>query len=84
MARHCHQASYVVADPFTNIFVFFMSESMRAVDPFIERIPSELHQEYLTDYMTEMLKVVMGEENDKVDGKIPFKHGIIVAFARKT
>jgi hypothetical protein len=23
MARHCHEASYVVADPFTNMIVFF-------------------------------------------------------------
>jgi hypothetical protein len=61
-----------------------MSEALRAGDPFLKHIPSELHEEYLTDLMTEMLKVVMGEENNKVDGAIPLKFGHIIAFARKT
>jgi hypothetical protein len=82
MARHCHEASYVVADTFTNMLVFFMSDSMKAVSPFIDRIPTELHEQYMTDFMTEFMK--MPEINKTTDdGIISFRYGLLVAFARK-
>jgi hypothetical protein len=73
----------VAADPLTNILVFVMSDCMKAVNPFLERIPTELQEKYFTDHMTEMLKLVMAEGYNINDSGIPFKNGIIVAFARK-
>jgi hypothetical protein len=60
-----------------------MSDSQKAVNPFLERIPSELQEQYVTDYITEMLKLVTGEANSTDDCVIPYKHEIILAFARK-
>jgi hypothetical protein len=62
---------YVVADPFTNRLVFVMPDSMKSINPFLERIPNELQEQYVTDCMTEMLKLVMGEANKNNDGVIP-------------
>jgi len=85
MARHCHEASYVAADPFTNVFVFFMSDSMKAVNPFIDRIPRELQEKFMTDCVTEYIKINTGVQNNNPDdGVISFKYGLMVAFARKT
>jgi hypothetical protein len=57
---------------------------MKAVNPFLERIPNELQEQYYTDYITEILTLVLGERYNITDSGIPFKHGIIVAFARRT
>jgi hypothetical protein len=84
MTRHCHQVSYVVTDPFTNTLVFVMSDCMKSVNVFLERIPKELQEQYFTDHMTEIIKLVMGEEYNINDSGIPFNYGVIVAFARKT
>jgi hypothetical protein len=61
-----------------------MSDTQMAVNAFLERIPNQLQEKYVTDYMTEMLELVIGEAYDINDSGIPYKHGIIVAFARKT
>jgi hypothetical protein len=85
MARHCHEASYVVADPFTNMLVLFMSDSLRAVNPFVDRIPRELHEQYMTDCLTELMETKMAERNKNTeDGVITVKYELIVAFARRT
>jgi hypothetical protein len=74
----------VAADPLTNILVFVISDCMKSVNPFLERIPNELQEKYFTDYMTEILKLVMAEGYNINDSGIPTKYGIIIAFARKT
>jgi hypothetical protein len=85
MARHYHEASYVVADPLTKMLVFFfMSDAMKAVDPFLGRIPRELHEKYMTDCLTEIVKTEAVETNKNTDGAVFFKYRLIVAFARKT
>jgi len=61
-----------------------MSDTMEAVNPFIDRIPSELQEQYMTDLVTELIKVNMGEQNNNDNGGISFKYGLVVAFARKT
>jgi hypothetical protein len=61
-----------------------MSDFMKAVNPFLERIPNDLKEKYLTDQMTEMIKLVMGEAYNINDIGIPSRDGIIIAFARKT
>ena len=75
----------MAADPFTyKLLFFFMSGSMKAINPFLGRIPRELHEQYMTDYMTELLKLNTVETNKGTDGAgISFKHGLMVAFARK-
>ena len=77
LTRHCH-------DTFTNMLVyFFISESMKAVNPFLDRMPRELHEEYMTDCLKELMK--MAETNKTTDdGGVSLKHGLIVAFARKS
>ena len=61
-----------------------MSDTMKAANPFIDRIPRELQEHYMTDLVTEVIKVNMGEQKNTDDGGILFKYGIVVAFARKT
>jgi len=62
-----------------------MSDSVKAVNPFIGRIPRELQEQYMTDSMTELLKMKMAEPNNNTDhGVISFKYGLVVAFAKKT
>jgi hypothetical protein len=83
MARHCHEASYVVADRFTDMLLFFMSDAMTAVNPFLDRIPTELHEQYMADLLTEFMK--MPEANKTTDdGVISCKCRLVVAFARKS
>jgi signal transduction protein with GAF and PtsI domain len=90
MARHCHEASNMAGDPFTNIlfFLFFLSlslspDNLKAVSPFLDRIPRELHEQYMTDLLTEFMK--MPETSQTADNSaISFKYGLIVAFARKS
>lgn len=52
---------------------------MKAVNPFLDHIPRELHEQYLTDLMTEITKLNMAETNKNT----VFAYGLIVAFARK-
>ena len=59
-----------------------MSDAMKAVNPFLDRIPRELHEQYMTDCITEIVK--MAEKKTTDDGVISIKYGLIVAFARKT
>jgi len=83
MARHCYESSYVVADPFTNKLVFLMPYSLKAVNPFLDCMPRELHEQYMTDFLTEFVK--LAETNKTTDdGGVSLKYGFIVAFARKS
>jgi len=53
-----------------------------AVNPFLDRMPRELHEQYMTDVLTEFMK--LPETNKTTDDSIiSYKYGIIVAFARK-
>ena len=61
-----------------------MSDTMKAVNPFIDRIPRELQEQYMTDLVTEYIKVIMGEPSNNDEGGISLKYGLVVAFARKT
>jgi hypothetical protein len=57
---------------------------MRAINPFVGRMPRELREQYMTDCMTELMKMKRAETNSDDDGVVSFKHGLMVAFARKT
>jgi len=46
-----------------------MSDTMKAVNPFIDRIPRELQEQYMTDLVTEYIKVIMGEPSNNDEGK---------------
>jgi len=61
-----------------------MSDLLKSVNPFIDRIPRELQEQYMTDLVTELIKVNMGEQNNPDDGGISLKYGLVVAFAKKT
>jgi hypothetical protein len=58
-----------------------MSDAMKAVNPYLDGIPTELHEQYMTDCMTEFMK--MAEVNKTTDDGVVVKYGLIVAFARK-
>ena len=62
-----------------------MSGFLKAVNPFLSRIPRELHEQYMTDFVTEIMETKTAETNITVtdDGVILIKYGIIVAFVRK-
>jgi hypothetical protein len=65
------------------VCVFFMSDALKAVNPFLGRIPRELHEQYMTDFVTEIMETKMTETNITDDGVILIKYGVIVAFVRK-
>jgi len=57
---------------------------MKEVNPFVGRMPRELHEQYMTDCMTEIMETKMVETNNNTDNGVTlFKYGLIVAFARK-
>jgi hypothetical protein len=57
---------------------------MIAVNPFLDRIPKELQEQYITDHLTELIKLNMADTNNSTgDGGIPYKYRLVVAFARK-
>jgi uncharacterized membrane protein len=59
-----------------------MSDAMKAVNPYLDGMPTELHEQYMTDYMTEFMKTE-GINKTTNDGVV-LKTGIFVAFARKS
>jgi hypothetical protein len=62
-----------------------MSDAMKAVNPFLSRIPRELHEQYMTDFWTEFVETEAVETKKNTDdGRIFLKYKFIVAFARKT
>jgi juvenile hormone acid methyltransferase len=61
----------------------FITDLLKSTNPFIDRIPRELQEQYMTDLVTELIKVNMGEPNNTDDGGISFNYGLVVAFARK-
>jgi juvenile hormone acid methyltransferase len=60
-----------------------ITDTLKSTNPFIDRIPRELQEQYMTDLVTELIKVNMGEQNITDDGGISLKYGLVVAFARK-
>jgi hypothetical protein len=61
-----------------------MSDFLKAVNPFVARMPRELHELYMTDIVTEDMEIKMAETNKNIDdGIILLKYGLVVAFARK-
>jgi len=80
--RHFHETSCVLADPFTNMLVLFLPGAFISVNPFLDRMPRELHEQYMTDVLTELMK--LAETNKTTDDSvISYKYGMIVTFARK-
>lgn len=62
-----------------------MSDSLKAVNPFLGHIPRDLHEQFMTDCMTEIMRMKMAEPNNNTDDSpLSFKYGLMVAFARKT
>jgi hypothetical protein len=62
---------------------FFFSDAFQAVNPFVDRIPKELKEQYMTDLLMEFMKMPEANKNTD-DGVISFKYGLVVAFARKS
>jgi hypothetical protein len=61
-----------------------MSDAMKAINPFLDRIPKELQEQYMTDLMAELMKLNMADTNNSTeDGGIRWKYRLVVAFARK-
>jgi hypothetical protein len=57
---------------------------MTSVNPFFDRIPKELQEQYLTDLVTELMKLNMADTNNSTDDVgIPFKYRLVAALARK-
>jgi hypothetical protein len=61
-----------------------MSDNLKAVNPFLVRIPREQHEQYTTDCLTEFMKLNRRETNNNTDDGVTWiKYGLTVAFARK-
>jgi len=62
-----------------------MSDAMKAVNPFLGRMPRELHEQYMTDFMAEFVETEAVEKKKNTDDVVVFfKYRFIVVFARKT
>jgi len=62
-----------------------LRDLLKGVNPFVGRMPRELHDKYMTDCMTEIMETKMVETNNNTDNGVTlFKYGLIAAFARKT
>jgi len=63
-----------------------VSDSLKAINPFVARMPRDLREQYMTDYLTEFMETKMVETNNTDDGVIVVKYtyGLMVVFARKT
>jgi endo-1,4-beta-D-glucanase Y len=60
------------------------SDSLKAINPFVGRMPTDLHELYMTDCLMEKKKKKMVEtSNNADDGIILIKYGLMVAYARK-
>jgi hypothetical protein len=55
-----------------------MLDAIKAANEFLDRIPSELHDQYMTEFMK------MEEINKTTDDGIVVKCTFIVAFAKKS
>ena len=61
----------------------FLSDTLKAINPFLDRMPRELHEQYMADCLTEFMK--LAETNKTTDDVVTtFKYGLIVAFAKKS
>jgi hypothetical protein len=57
---------------------------MNAVNPFLDRIPRELHEQYMTDFWTEFVETEAVETKKNTDDAVIFfKYRLIIAFAKK-
>lgn len=68
------------------LFCYFFSESVKAVNPFIERIPAHEQDAFLDDYFNHVMKMRLVLDDIHTNSKTcriltPYK--LIVAYARK-
>ncbi|XP_069675150.1 juvenile hormone acid O-methyltransferase-like [Periplaneta americana] len=61
-----------------------LKESIKAVNPFLDRIPQNLHEEYLNDCLLEASKLKFVEENNNAGETLTaVRYELIIAYARK-
>jgi len=56
-----------------------VSDAIKAVNPFLDRIPEDLHDDYLNDFIDEFSD--MGHVNG--DGTVAANYRLMIAFANK-
>jgi hypothetical protein len=60
------------------------SDFLKAINPFVGRMPTDLHELYMTDCLMEFMDTKTVEtSNNADDGIILMKYGLMVAYARK-
>lgn len=60
------------------------TESVRAVNPFLDRIPTEEHDDFLNDYVSIVSKMQLTEINqEKDDCKFLTPYKLLIAYAKK-
>jgi hypothetical protein len=62
-----------------NVNFSFFADAIQAVNPFLDRIPTELHADYINDFIEEFTD--MGHVN--TDGTVSADYRLMVAFAKK-
>lgn len=68
------------------LFVWGYIESVKAVNPFIDRIPSHEHDEFFEDYVDWVAKlglILDDPQNDEKMCRIIVPYKLLVAYARK-
>lgn len=67
-----------------NVSLQIITESVRAVNPFLDRIPMEEHDDFLNDYVNIVSKMQLTEMNqEKDDCKFLTPYKLLIAYARK-
>jgi hypothetical protein len=64
-----------------------MSDSLKAINPFVARMPTDLREQYMTDYLMEFMETKMVETYNNTDEGVilvKYTYGLMIAFARKT
>lgn len=61
------------------LYFVYITDLVKAVNPFLDRIPSELQEEYLRDFLGEAKSIDM----IGVDGTVNMEYRLLVTFAKK-
>lgn len=62
----------------------YISESVKAVNPFLDRIPMNLHDDFMTDYIDIVIKMKLSVNCNKTAKRnfiTPYK--LVIAYGKK-
>ncbi|EDV33538.1 uncharacterized protein Dana_GF24959 [Drosophila ananassae] len=61
-----------------------LKDNVKAICPFLERMPSSLHEDFLNDFIDIVISMNLQQGEDNQDQKFISPYKLVVAYARKT